>query len=55
MFVKHVLSRGMKGYIEMMYNSNTKIKKDRMVELRIFSIVKNPAYLSNHFDINQLF
>lgn len=45
----------MKGYIQMMYNSNNKIKKDRMVELTIFSIVKNPAYLSNHFDINQLF
>lgn len=36
----------------MMHNSNYKIKGDRMAELTIFSIVKNPAYLTILTSIN---
>lgn len=46
---------GDRGCIQMMYNSNNKIRKERMVELIILSIVKNPAYLFNDFYIQQLF
>ena len=40
---------GDRGCIQMMHSSNKKIREDRMAELIIFSIVKNPVYLFNDF------